>query len=194
MQKFCLVNIGKLEGIAICWEDQEVWKHREVMEGREVLQDQEIQVVRKVWEVQWSWERCPVSQVKGDAMNLTLTFQNNMVGVVLGFSINHAFLWCQWLPMDENYFLRWSLNMTRPQRICYSLRANGARNGVISIGQWGVFNHEKGVIWQSHLAAQKEGVVTTIIFSNHKPYSVRLIKPPLWIPLQTPLQNTRLHD
>ena len=28
--------------------------------------------------------------------------------------------------------------------------------------------HEKGAIWQSHLAAQKEGVVTAIIFSNHK--------------------------
>ena len=73
------------------------------------------------------------------------------------FSYNHALFWCQWLPMDENYFLRWSLNMTRPQRICYSLRANGARNGVISIGQWGVFN-------------QKVGVVTTITFSNHKTY------------------------
>ena len=46
--------------------------------------------------------------------------------------------------------------------------ANGTWNGVISIGQWGVFNHEKGAIWQSHLAAQKEGVVTAIIFSNHK--------------------------
>ena len=34
----------------------------------------------------------------------------------------------------------------RPQRICYSHWANGARNGVISIGQWGVFNHEKGAI------------------------------------------------
>ena len=43
-------------------------------------------------------------------------------------------------------------------------------NGVISIGQWGIFNHEKGAIWQSHLAAQKEGVVNTIIFSNHKTY------------------------
>ena len=31
-----------------------------------------------------------------------------------------------------------------------------------------LFNHEKGAIWQSHLAAQKEGVVTAIIFSNHK--------------------------
>ena len=54
------------------------------------------------------------------------------------------------------------------QRICYSHWANGARNGVISIGQWGVFNHEKGAIWQSHLAAHKEGVATAIIFSNHK--------------------------
>ena len=27
---------------------------------------------------------------------------------------------------------------------------------------------KKGAIWQSHLAAQKEGVVTDIIFSNHK--------------------------
>ena len=32
------------------------------------------------------------------------------------------------------------------QRICYSHWANGARNGVFSIGQWGVFNHEKGAI------------------------------------------------
>ena len=36
--------------------------------------------------------------------------------------------------------------VTRLQRICYSHWANGARNGVISIGQWGVFNHEKGAI------------------------------------------------
>ena len=79
---------------------------------------------------------------------------------------------------------------TMLQRICYSHWANGARNGVISIGHWGVFNHEKGAIWQSHLAAQKEGVVTAIIFSNHKTPSFRLIKPPL----RTPLQNTRLCD
>ena len=32
------------------------------------------------------------------------------------------------------------------QRICYSHWANGARNGVISIEQWGMFNHEKGAI------------------------------------------------
>ena len=32
------------------------------------------------------------------------------------------------------------------QRICYSHWANRAQNGVISIGQWGVFNHEKGAI------------------------------------------------
>ena len=55
---------------------------------------------------------------------------------------------------------------TLPQRIW----ANGDQNGVISRWQWGVFNHEKGTIWQFHLAAQKEGVVTTIIFSNHKTY------------------------
>ena len=54
------------------------------------------------------------------------------------------------------------------QRICYSHWANEAQNGVISIGQWGVFKHEKDAISQSHLAAQKEGVVTAIIFSNHK--------------------------
>ena len=57
--------------------------------------------------------------------------------------------------------------MRRLQRICYSHWANEAQNGVISIGQWGVFNHEKG-IWQSHLAVQKAEVVTVIIFSNHK--------------------------
>ena len=33
-----------------------------------------------------------------------------------------------------------------PQRISYSHWANGAQNGMISIGQWGVFNHEKGTI------------------------------------------------
>jgi hypothetical protein len=47
---------------------------------------------------------------------------------------------------------------------------NGAQNGVIYIWQWVVFNHKKGAIWQSHLAAQKNGVVATIIFSNHKTY------------------------
>jgi hypothetical protein len=60
-----------------------------------------------------------------------------------------------------------SVKLTFLQRTCYSHWANGDRNGVISIGQLGVFNHEKDAIWQSHLAAQKEGVVTTIIFSNH---------------------------
>ena len=45
-----------------------------------------------------------------------------------------------------------------------------AQNGVISIGQWGVFSHKKGTMWYSHLASQKEGVVTTSIFSNHKTY------------------------
>ena len=45
-------------------------------------------------------------------MKLTVTFQNNMLGVSLGFSYNHALLWCQWLSIDENYFLQWSLNMT----------------------------------------------------------------------------------
>ena len=61
-----------------------------------------------------------------------------------------------------------TLTITMPQRIYYSHWENGAWNGVIFIGQWGVFNNEKGAIWQSHLAAQKEGVVTAIIFSNHK--------------------------
>ena len=37
-------------------------------------------------------------------------------------------------------------NLNRPQRINYSHWAHGAQNGVISIGQWGVFNHEKGAI------------------------------------------------
>ena len=35
---------------------------------------------------------------------------------------------------------------TKPQRICYSHWANGARNGGISIGQWSVFNRVKGAI------------------------------------------------
>ena len=38
------------------------------------------------------------------------------------------------------------IECTELQRICYSHWANGAQNGVISIGQWGVFNHEKGAI------------------------------------------------
>ena len=36
--------------------------------------------------------------------------------------------------------------LTQLQRICNSHWAKGARNGVISIEQWGVFNHEKGAI------------------------------------------------
>ena len=51
-------------------------------------------------------------QLKGDAMNLTVTFQNNMMGVGSGFSYNHALFWRQWLPMGKNYFSEWSLNMT----------------------------------------------------------------------------------
>ena len=31
---------------------------------------------------------------------------------VRDFGYNHALFWCQWLPMDESYFLGWSLNMT----------------------------------------------------------------------------------
>ena len=46
----------------------------------------------------------------------------------------------------------------------------GLEMGVISIGEWGVFSHEKGAILQPNLAAQKGGVVTTIIFSNNKTY------------------------
>ena len=59
-----------------------------------------------------STTRVIMPYIKGDAMNLTVTFQNNMLGVGLGFSYNHALFWCQWLSIDENYFLRWSLNMT----------------------------------------------------------------------------------
>ena len=45
-------------------------------------------------------------------MNLTVTFQNNMLGVGSGFSYNQALFSWQRLPMDEKYFLGWSLNMT----------------------------------------------------------------------------------
>ena len=36
--------------------------------------------------------------------------------------------------------------LTWLQSICYSHWENGDQNGVISIGQWGVFYHEKGAI------------------------------------------------
>ena len=51
----------------------------------------------------------------------------------------------------------------------YSHWANGARNWVISIGEWVVFNHEKGAIWQSHFAVQKERAFTTIAQCSGKP-------------------------
>ena len=41
---------------------------------------------------------------------------------------------------------RSKFHLTLLQCICYSHWANGAQNGVISIEQWGVFNHEKGAI------------------------------------------------
>ena len=53
------------------------------------------------------------------------------------------------------------------QHICYSQWANGAQNGMISIRQWDVFNPKKA---PSDSPIQKEGVVTNIIFSNHKTY------------------------
>ena len=63
----------------------------------------------------------------------------------------------------------------------FPLADNAPSYLLLPLGKWGskwgdfhlamgVFNHGKGAIWQSHLAAQKEGVVTTIIFSNHKTY------------------------
>ena len=42
-------------------------------------------------------------------------------------------------------FFVWFFYLIVRQRICYSHWANGARNEVISIGQWGVFNHEKPI-------------------------------------------------
>ena len=45
---------------------------------------------------------------------------------------------------------------------------------LLPLGKRGLFNHEKGTFWQSYLAAQKEGVVSTIIFSNHKTYQLDL--------------------
>jgi hypothetical protein len=47
--------------------------------------------------------------------------------------------------LNANHLFVWH-KMFVLQRICYSHLANGARNGVISIGQWGVLNHEKGAI------------------------------------------------
>ena len=81
----------------------------------------------------------------------------------------------------------WMKMKTLRQRICYSHWTNGAWSGVISIWQWGVFNHEKSAVWQSHLAAQKEGVITTIIFSNHKTYQISL-----GTPLRTPITEHKV--
>ena len=54
----------------------------------------------KVKVSQWNMEKVQTSvlrlMVKGDAMSLTLLFQNNMLVVGLRFSYN---------PMDDNYFL-----------------------------------------------------------------------------------------
>ena len=46
----------------------------------------------------------------------------------------------------------------------------GLKIGWFPLGNGVFFNHEKGAIWQSYSAAQKEGVVTTIIFSKQKTY------------------------
>ena len=63
--------------------------------------------------------------------------------------------------------------MILPQCICYSHWANEARNGMISIGQWGVFNLKKGAIWQSHLAPQKE-LLLPLSFLIQKPIKLDL--------------------
>ena len=39
-------------------------------------------------------------------------FQFHMLGVGQEFSCRNIFFWCQRLPMYENYFLGWSLDMT----------------------------------------------------------------------------------
>ena len=75
------------------------------------------------------------------------TYEDNLIGYENGslldkvdkikgkrFQVNHG-------VADDNVSKQRLL-----QRICYSHWANGDRNGVISIGQWGMFNHENGAI------------------------------------------------
>ena len=61
-----------------------------------------------------------------------------------------------------------------PQRICYSHWANGSRNGVIYIGQWGVFNHKKepsdSPIWQ----LKKRELLLPLSFLITKPIKLDL--------------------
>ena len=67
---------------------------------------------------------------------------------MLGYSLSTSPISTQWknIKTCNAKNTLWTTKMTWPQRICYSHWANGALNGVISIGQWGVFNHEKGAI------------------------------------------------
>ena len=46
-----------------------------------------------LWPDQLQKKSSNQGMIKGDAMNLTVTFQNNMLGVCSGFSYNHALFW-----------------------------------------------------------------------------------------------------
>ena len=54
--------------------------------------------------------RCQLSALK----TMEMPLDGNKYDSLLIFTVTgyyHALFWCQWLPMDENYLLRWSLNM-----------------------------------------------------------------------------------
>ena len=67
-----------------------------------------------------------------------------------------------WQKVSSNYCKK---NKTVLQRICYSHWANGARNGVICIGQGGVFNH-----WQ----LKKRELLLPLSFLITKPLKLDL--------------------
>ena len=71
--------------------------------------------------------------------------------------------------VDPRCWPRWDQRkwVHAPTYLLLPLGKQGSKWGDFHLAM-GLFNHEKGAIWQSHLAAQKEGVVTAIIFSNHK--------------------------
>ena len=77
-------------------------------------------------------------------------------------------------PIHKHSLLGDGNKETRPQRICYSHWANGARNGVISIGQLGVLIMKKAPSASPFWQLKKSELLLPLSFLITKPIKLDL--------------------
>ena len=127
--------------------------------------------------------------------------------MVMNFTFTNI---CAKICVSDTYLCKNAWRYTWLQRICYSHLANGARNGGISIRQWGLIMKKApsdSPIWQ----LKKRRLLLPLSSLITKPIKLDLSKPhyqthyrrqgcvirekkTLQPPLRTPLQSTRLRN